>query len=136
MKLVSFNFNKINIERFSDSYKNIKLNTKINILNIEQIESPLLKEEDIIKVKFLYFIEYLPGIARIDVGGEIILSVEKRFSKNIIDGWKDKKMSEEFRILVFNLILKKANIKALELEDQLNLPLHIPMPSIKKGKKE
>ena len=44
-------------------------------------------------------------------------------------------MTEEFRILLFNIILRKANIKALELEEQMNLTLHIPLPTLKKQKK-
>ena len=39
-------------------------------------------------------------------------------------------------IALFNIILRKANVKALELEEQIGLPLHIPLPTLKKPKKE
>lgn len=137
MKLVGFNFTKISVEKTGDSYKNLKLNTKIDISKIDTVDSPFFNgEEDLIKVKFLYTIEYNPNIAKIELGGDILLGVEKTLSKGIIEAWKEKKISEEFRILIFNLILKKANVKALELEEQIGLPLHIPMPSLKKQKKE
>jgi hypothetical protein len=31
---------------------------------------------------------------------------------------------------MFNIVLKKSTIKALELEDELNLPYHIPIPKV------
>jgi hypothetical protein len=137
MKLVGFNFTKIAIEKTGDSYKNLKLNTKMDIFNIDSVDSPFFKgEEDLIKVKFLYTIDYAPTIAKIELGGNILLGVEKTKSKGILEGWKEKKIPEDFRLLIFNLVLKKANVKALELEDQMGLPLHVPMPSLKKQKKE
>ncbi len=137
MKLVGFNFTKIAVEKTSDSYKNLKLDTKIDISTIDSIDSPFFKgEEDLIKVKFVYTIEYQPNIAKIELGGDLLLGVKKTISKGVIEGWKNKKLPEEFRILIFNLILKKANVKALELEEQIGLPLHIPMPSLKKPEKK
>lgn len=137
MKLTGFNLRKINVEKFTDSLSKMKINTKIDISDISKIESEFFKgEEDLVKVKFLYTINYDPEIAKIELGGNILLAVENTLSRGILEGWKEKKMSEEFRIMIFNLILKKFNVKALELEEQLNLPLHIPMPSLKKGKKD
>ena len=42
-----------------------------------------------------------------------------------------KNLPEEFRLSVFNLILKKSSLKALQLEEELNIPLHIAMPFLK-----
>lgn len=137
MKLVGFNFTKIAIEKLGESYKNLKVGTKMDISDIDSVDSPFFKgEEDLIKIKFLYTIEYNPNIAKIELGGNILLGIEKTLSKGIVEGWKDKKISEDLRILIFNLILKKANVKALELEEQTGLPLHIPMPSLKKQDKK
>ena len=56
--------------------------------------------------------------------------------KEIIGSWKNKEISEEFRFFCLNIVLKKATLKALELEDDLNLPLHIQFPSFRKKEKE
>ena len=136
MRLVSFGFRKINIEQLKDSFKEIKINSKINISKIEVIDSEALKkEETLLKVTFIYNINYNPEIAKIDFEGKILLIVNKEQAKEIEEKWKDKKMTEEFRIFLFNVILRKANIKALELEEEMNLPLHIPLPILKKQKK-
>lgn len=137
MKLVGFNFKKVYIEKLSDSLKDLKFNTKIHIDEISSVESKIFKdEEELIKITFTYNINYDPDIAKIELGGNLLLAIEKTLSKGIVEGWKERKMSEDFRIILFNLILKKANIRALELEDQMNLPLHIPLPTLKKPEKK
>ena len=41
------------------------------------------------------------------------------------------KIPEEYKLTIFNIIMKKSNLKAIQLEDEMNLPLHISLPSIK-----
>jgi len=136
IKVVGFNFRKIGVEKTSDSMKDIKINTKIDISDINEVKSDMLKgEEQIIGVKFVYNIEYNPNIANINLEGIILLALDKDEAKNILESWKTKKVSESFRISLFNLILRKSNVKALELEEEMNLPFHIPFPSLK-AKKE
>ena len=55
--------------------------------------------------------------------------------KEILKQWKNKKISEDFKIPLFNLILRKSNVKTLELEEEMGLPLHIPLPHLKNQKK-
>ena len=137
IKIVGFNFRKINVEKTSDTFKDLKINTKIDISAIEEAKSEFLKGDDqILKIKFIYTIEYNPNIANIVLEGNIVLTASKDEAKKILDGWKDKKMSESFRISLFNMILRKSNVKALQLEEEMNLPLHIPFPSLKAAKKE
>ena len=53
--------------------------------------------------------------------------------------WKDgsdKKIPEGIRIGLFNFIMSKCNVKALQLEDELGLPFHVPMPRLRPEKKK
>jgi len=137
MRPVGFNFDKINVEKLSDKAENIKINTKIDISEIKEIKSTFLKtKEDIVKVKFVYGINYDPEFAKIELEGNVLFSLESKKAKNLINQWKEKKISEDFKIILFNFILRKSNLKALQLEDEMNLPLHIPMPSLKKQESE
>jgi len=137
MKLINFSFKKISVEKTADSYKKLNLNTKINVSEISPITLEFFKgEEDLIKVKFSYIIDYAPDIAKIELNGEIILAIEKTLSKGILEAWKEKKMTDDFKLILFNLILKKSTVKALELEEEMNLPLHIPSPTLKNPKKK
>lgn len=137
MKTLGFNFTKINIERFSSKLEELKANTNINILDITSVKADFIKtKEELLSVKFEYIIKYEPDYAKIDFSGDMVLEVEPKKVKEIIKDWKNKETPEEFRIFVFNIILRKANLKALELEDELNLPLHIPLPFIQKENPE
>jgi hypothetical protein len=132
MRLLGLGFKKIEIERFSESYKDLKINTNINISSIEKENSSLIKgKEEILKIRFTYTIDYEPEIAKIEFNGEIFLAIESKKHKEILKDWENKIISKELRVPLFNIILRKSNIKALQLEDEMNLPLHIPLPSIK-----
>lgn len=133
MRLVGFDFKKISIERLKDQADNLKFNTKIDVSAIDTIKSDIFRsKEELLKVDFIYSVLYEPEFAKIELTGNIILAVEPRVAREVLRGWKDKQTSEEFRIFMFNIILRKANIKALQLEDELGLPLHIPLPTLSK----
>ncbi len=134
MKVLGFNFNKISIERFPKKAEGLKINTDISILGIDSVNSDLFKtKEEFLDVRFSYKINYDPDYAKVEFLGDIIVSLDSKDAKEVLKEWKDKKFPEDFKIFVFNVILKKSNLKALELEDEMNLPLHLPLPSLKKA---
>lgn len=133
MKLVGFDFKKISAERFKDSAESLKFNTKLDISSINTLKSDILKtKEELLKIEFVYSVFYEPEFAKLELAGKIIIAVEPRIARDILKGWKDKETLDEFRIFMFNIILRKANIKALQLEEELGLPPHIPLPSVNK----
>ncbi len=137
MKLIGFNFTKISAEKFLDKVDDLKINTQINIAEIKEVSSSLFKiKEKIISIKFNHSLIYDPEFAKIELGGNLLLSVESKISKEILKQWEEKKMPENFRVGLFNLILRKSSIKALELEEEFNLPLHMNIPLIKRQEEE
>jgi len=137
MRVIGFNLTKINIEKFKESVEDLKINTKINISNIGRVKYDFLKsKEEIIEVKFSYKINYDPELAIINISGGLILAVDFKSSKEILKQWEEKKMPEDLRVFLFNIILKKFSLKALSLEDELNLPPHISLPLLKKQSEE
>jgi len=134
MKILGFSLNKLYIERMSHDMSNLKINTKIDISDISETKSSFLKlKEEVIGVRFTYEINYDPDYAKIELSGSVLVAVEPKLAREIIRQWEDKKMPEEFRVDIFNIIIKKSTIKALELEDEMNLPSHIPFPVIGKS---
>jgi hypothetical protein len=133
MRIIGFNFQKINIEKFNDVPENVKFNLKLDITSIEPIKSDILKiKEDILRVDFLYDILYEPNVAKIEFRGNILLAIEPRVARDILREWKDKQSPEDFKLFVFNIILRKSDIKALQLEDEMNLIPHIQLRSLGK----
>lgn len=133
MKIAGFNFTKINVEKFSNKLENLKVNTKIDISKINEANSNFFKsEEKLLSVNFDYEVSYDPEIAKINLAGNIIFALEPKIAKDILKQWEEKKIPEDFKYNLFNFIMRKSNLKALQLEDEIGLPLHIPLPSLKK----
>lgn len=139
MRVIGFNFTKISIERLEEAARptgELKINTQMDVPELKEVKTDILKtKEEIIAAKFTYGVNYDPDFAKIELEGKILLAVDPKIAKEVLKQWKKKKIPEEFRLLLFNVILKKSSLKALNLEEELNLPLHMPMPSFKKEEK-
>jgi hypothetical protein len=140
MRIIGFNFTKIKVERLKEPSEltatELKINTNIDVLELKEVKSNILKtKEEIVGAKFVYEVNYAPDFAKIELEGKILISVDPKTAKEILKQWKKKKLPEDFNFLLFNVVLKKCSLKALFLEEELNLPLHMPMPSLKKGEK-
>ena len=132
MKILGLNFTKLNAEKFSTETKGVKIGTHIDLSEIREVKSDIFSsKEKVLGVKFIYEIDYEPNFAKIKLAGNILVSVDDSRISKILEGWKTKDLPEEFRLGIFNLILKKSSLKALQLEEELNIPLHIAMPFLK-----
>ncbi len=132
MQIIGFNFEKISGERKSPKkpLANIEVNSNINITSVTQEEIDLAKEKHALKFEFEFSINYKPDLANISFTGFILLLVEKDETREILKKWKNKKIEDKIRIPLFNTILTKCNLKALQIEEELNLPTHVPLPKI------
>ena len=134
---MGFNFTKLDLERKSGALKDIKINTDIDVLEITEAKSDFIKSSDqLIAVGFKYNINYEKDIASLKFLGNLIVSVDSKTAKEILKQWKDKKLPDDFRLNVFNIILKKSSLKAIQFEEELNLPSHIPLPSFRPAEKK
>jgi len=129
MRIIGFAFEKISVSKEKTIDSKLKVSSNINIKDIfkERIEN---LNEEVLKLQFEFTIKYEPKTANIELAGFVLLSVDKSTSKEILKKWKSKKISDNVRLPIFNFILTKCNIKALTLEEDLNLPSHIPMPRL------
>ena len=132
MKILGFGFTKISLEKVKDTMENLKINTGIDVPEIKDLKTDLLKtKEQILGVKFIYTVKYEPGIADLEFKGSIVLSLEEKKAKEVLKGWKKKNLPDDFKTVLYNLIMKKSAIRAIQLEDEMNLPLHIPLPTLR-----
>ncbi len=133
MRIIGFNFNKISIDKLNEADRNTKISTNIDISDIKEIKTDLFKtKEEMLGVKFSYKVKYEPNVAEVELNGNMIISLDSKLKKEILKKWKDKKMPDDFRISLFNVILVKSSAKILSLEDEMNLPLHLPLPTFKR----
>ena len=135
---MGFGFTKISIEKAeSKKEEKVEISTNIDLSEIKEIESKLLKTDDkILSIKFKYGVNYNPGLASVAFEGGLLIALPKKNAEKIMKEWENKNIPDEFKVSVFNFILKKSNLKALQLEDEMNLPSHISMPSLRKSEKK
>lgn len=133
-KLAGFGYSKILVERADNSNTTLKISPSINISSIEKHKADSSKQ-DLLKIGFKFSVDY-SGLGKIELEGRMFLIVDQKTQKEAIEGWKNKKLDSEINMLLLNIIMQKASLKALDLEDEMNLPLHVPIPRLQLGKKE
>lgn len=136
MNILGLNFTKISAERSGDVLQTT-VNTNIEFLEVEKEKLEILKDAEPLRVKYLFSITYNKGegkkqekVAEIIFEGTLLLSATLEESKEVLKSWKKKELSNNFKVPLFNLILKKCSIRALALEEELGIPSHVPLPRL------
>tara|TARA_Y100000310_G_C20662424_1_gene805510 strand:- start:335 stop:739 length:405 start_codon:yes stop_codon:yes gene_type:complete len=129
MQIIGFNLTKISIDRKEKVEGKLEIKQNINIDDITK-DKINISENEILKLNFTFNVDYNPDFAKVELKGQVVLIPEKEELKEIIKSWKKKEVPEKFRVPLFNFIMSKCNIKALALEDEMALPLHVPMPKL------
>ncbi|MEK6889544.1 MAG: hypothetical protein AABW80_05565 [Nanoarchaeota archaeon] len=147
MKVIGFNFTKVSANRKPQLLKRLVINTNIEFLEIEKEKIEMLKDLDPLKIDFRFSVVYQnqeqanqkkekeDKDAEVSFDGNIVLSADKEEAKDILKSWKKREVPQTLKISLFNLILKRCSVRALALEEELGLPLHVGIPQIKPQQK-
>lgn len=137
MRVLGFNFDKISGERKSrEIIPNMKVSSSLNIRDIAEEKLDVVKEQTILKFIFDFATTYEKDYASLMFSGSILVASDKGKTKEILKMWKNKEVEPELRLSLYNLILNKCNVRSLQLEDEMGLPLHIQLPRISEQQKE
>lgn len=130
--IIGFNFKKLSIERKKPLVKGMKVAYDLDFSNVKDEAFPLAdKGQLVLTLEFDFSVKYNPDIAEVKMNGSVNYMMPKDEAKKVIALWsKTKKLPKNISVPVINRILDKCNIKALELEQDLSLPTHLPMPSV------
>jgi len=131
IKLIGAIISKISGERKPEFSGKFEINTNIKLVNIDKLKDT----KDSLKIDYELVIDY-KELGGISIEGSIFISADSKTIKEVQKSWKDKKFDTEEQIQITNFIIRKASIKAFELEDELGLPIHIQLPSLSLKKKE
>jgi len=139
MAAFGFNLNKILIEKQEGKkLGKIEVHSKMEITSVKKEEVELAKGKDVLKFNFDFNLNYMPDLAKIEFKGHVLILTDPKETKEIIENWKKEKIKDDLKVAVYNVIWEKCNVKALELEEDFNLPHHIPLGRVslnKEGKK-
>lgn len=130
-------YTKIYAEKLSNDFSNLKIETSLDITKIDELKNSNNQTKNrFLYIEFDYKINYGPKVAKIHFLGNLTISLDKEKAESLLKDWKNEKKIHPLKLIIFNIILSKANIKAIQLEDELNIPPHFKMPSLKEAKKE
>ncbi len=132
MTIVGFSFTKMSAERRDNVMGKININNNVAIKSVEKVKLPLgASTQNALKFIFEFTAKYEPNAGDISLLGELIyLEAEKKIAE-ISKKWdKEKKLDQSLMTLLLNNILGKANIEAILLSREINLPPCIPMPRV------
>jgi len=130
--IVGFNFRKINVERKKKLTKGMKVKYDLDIGKVYEEEYSIATDKQkVLGFDFNFKVGYGPDIAEVSIDGTVDYMVSDADAKKTLEQWKkNKQLTKVVSVPVINMILDKCTIKALELEQDLALPTHLPMPSI------
>ncbi len=134
MPIVGFNFNKVYVEKKEniDTPKNIQIKNDVLITNVQEEKLPTGKTKaDGLKFDFKFHLKYEPEVGEIELIGFIYYLDDPEIIKEIFKSWKkDKKIPQDITQILVNTVLVKGTIKALNLSQEVNLPPHLPLPTV------
>ncbi len=132
MSVIGFNFNKILVERLGVKKGKISISNNIGITNVIEAKVPFANDKmKCIKVEFKFESKYEPDVAIISLEGDILYMLPTESADNLMTSWSTKKnLSGDLIQPIMNAILSKANVEALILSKELNLPSPIPLPKV------
>lgn len=138
MRIIGFNFTKVLAERPEEYSKGSEISTNVEFKDIKKEETDFAKDSnEAIKVLFDFKVDYLKKEnkkatnAQVVLSGFLVLLTSKDEAKTLLKDWESRQVSPSFQVPIFNFLLGRCSIRALQLEEELNLPLHIPMPKLK-----
>jgi hypothetical protein len=134
MNLIGFAFTKLHAEKVSAMAKKVAKVNDIHITNVEKEEVPIQMKTDAYRISFRFVLTYNDKDAKketklgdVIIEGYIITSLNENEGKEFFKSWKKKEIPESFRPAIFSLIMKKCSPKAIDLEDTVALPFHVPI---------
>jgi|TARA_B100001971_G_C17970491_1_gene422160 RNase P/RNase MRP subunit p29 len=126
LKVVGSRFTKLNGEVNTEFSGKVSMDTNIKVISIELFKD----KKDTIKAPYSFEIDY-KDLGKVEIEGNLFLESDTKTIKDLVKSWKNKKFNTDEQITITNIILQKASIKAFELEEELGLPIHIKLPTLK-----
>ena len=133
MPIVGFHLEKTIAERSKKLQKGMKATHNITITSVqnEDIEMGKTSKKPGLKFTFEYNVDYQPKIGRVLIEGSVLYLDDEKIVKGIMGDWKkDKNLNPEVSAQILNTAIVRCTIKALSMAQEVNLPPHMPIPTV------
>jgi hypothetical protein len=134
MTIAAFNFTRILAEKKGQGKGRVDINSNIALASVDEIDFVMgdTKKKGL-KIGFEYRNSYTQDIGTLVITGEVLfLSDQKTHDKELKMWGKDKKLSQEVMIEVFDMVSVRSTIQAIQLSSTVGLPPPVPLPRFQK----
>lgn len=134
MPIVGFNIKKIDAVKEGALKQGMKIENNVGVTEIKEegLTLPNGTSESVLKVSYSFNANYTPNIGHVKFNGEVVYAGGKEEMDKILGNWKkDKKIDPELMTLFMNFIMLRCNIKAFVYAQDVELPPHLKLPSVK-----
>jgi hypothetical protein len=132
MPIVGLNFDKIGAKKDNKITGKVQVKNNVDIRNVEQEKLSISSSDDILKISFEFKSTYEPEVGAIQLNGHVLYMDDPKKIDEIAKEWKKTKgLQKDISPMIINSILARCNIKALILSQDVNLPPHIRLPTLK-----
>lgn len=133
-KLLGFNIISIEAERKENLEGELKISHSIKIETIKKYKQEDIRQESL-KIGFDFEINY-EKLGKVKISGNLFLLLNQKLLKEILTMWESKKIDQKIQTLILNIIIQKATVKLLQIENDIGLPPHIKVPVLKAKEKD
>lgn len=131
MTVLNFNFTKIDVEKKGKLSKEVKINSKMGLVDVISSNVASGSKQKAFVIKFKYDVDYEPKVGHVGLEGELIYLADEKLSAEIEKMWSGKKaLPKEVMLIVLNRILHNCNVEALILSREVALPPPIQLPKV------
>jgi hypothetical protein len=135
MGVISFHFDKFNIEKKKELEAPIKVEIGMRVIDVKEEDISLGsgKSEKVLRFFYEYKAEYQPNQAQIIICGNLVYFEPEEDLKKVSEEWtKTKRMNTDITRSIMNNVLMRCQIKALSLGQDIGLPPQIKLPLVTK----
>lgn len=137
MKIIGFSVEEIHAKKALDLPR-ASISTDVVFIDVDKTKLDVLKDSECLKTSFKFTVGYKDPNSKdaesknfIKFEGSLLLAVSKEDSKEFLKAWKTKELPKDKIVPLYNYILKRCSVKALQLEEEIGLQPHIPFPQVR-----
>lgn len=132
MGVIGFNFTKVSAERNPAVSGQVNISNNLAVKDVKKEEMGIAGNDQLgLKVSFEFSSKYEPNMGNIMIHANVLALEKKEEGEKILKEWeKNKKLPDSFMRQALSFMLRRCNIKALVLAEDLNLPSPVPLPKL------
>lgn len=137
MPIIRHRYTKLDAELSKSNQPKVEINSSIRFVDLVRQETMEGDASDGFLVSYEFKTAYGNGGSHVHVSGEVLYIAPKKESQEIEESWeKDKALPETTVLVLGNYCLMRAQMKAIDLANDLEIQSPVRLPAFEAQSKE